>query len=188
MSRFAVLTFGMLLCACTAAGGKLPPGATAPQRYDRSFQWFGVASYLRNCHGRTSSRGALWASMAASIGALHYLRNAARSSTSDEEARRRASAMMDRGYQGNYGDYRPRASCKRTTTALAAYYRRLDQRTKDLVVRLAATLLKTDRPGRLVLARGNTRRPATRRGYASPARRFRRATLKPSEQQLPIGE
>jgi hypothetical protein len=188
MSRIAVLSFTTLLCACTAAGGTLPPGTTAPQRHDRSLAWFGVASYLRNCHGRTSSRGALWASMAASIGALHYLRNVDRSTTSDEAVRRRVSSLMDRGYQGNYGDYRPRASCKRTTTALAAYYRRLNRRTKDLVVRLAATLLKKDRPGRMVLARSHARRHATRRGYASPARRFRRATLKPSEQQLPIGK
>lgn len=174
-------------CQTTNSGQALTPNQ--PPATAKRLKWFEIASYIRRCDGPGSVTGAVWAATASSIGAIYYVQTGPRSIVTSPEGRRRVSALMDAGYKGRYGNLVPRRqTCARVVSRLAALYRRQSESNKNLIGRLAGTLLRTDGPGRAALAQVGRSRTVSRRTYLRRAARVRRATLKPSEQQLPIGE
>lgn len=190
MKRPLIAALALLCSACQPSleSGFLDRNRHRPTA--RQLQWFAIASFVRRCNGRRSIRGAVVAATAASIGAVHYIRTAPRAFVSSREGRRRISALMDAAYKGRFGKATSYRHCARVTAGVAALYARQPEKVKNVILRLAATLLRTDRTGRTALARaGRTRAPRrNRRTYFRHAARIRRGALKPSEQQLPIGK
>ncbi len=189
MRRILILTLVLMCAACETVDSGQRVGSNQRPSAEKRLLWFKVASYLRQCHGPNAVSGAVWAATASSIGAIYYVRTGPRSLGTSDEGRRHVSALMEAGYRGRYGRYRTnRQTCARMVSRLAALYRRQSESNKNLIARLSATLLRSDGPGRAALARSGRRtRTANRGTYLRRATRVRRATLKPSEQQLPIG-
>ncbi len=196
MKHFVILPLALLCwgCANTIEGSSadvnagLIPASTNGQTKLGAFTWFYIASYMRRCHGHASPRGAMWAAAASGLGVVYFFRKGPPSQTSGAEGRQRAAALMDHGYKGRYREFNPPGACRATTRLIANYYRREPPTDRRQIWDLALSALKSDRAGRTFLAQLKARRHVGRRRPTQQRRRFRRAILKPSEQQLPIGK
>lgn len=191
MKRYAALALAVLLCACQTVGGTQAPStnATAPgfdaERH-RNVGWFRAASHLRHCFGRQSPDGAFWAAMAAGIGGFAYLRHVPKASR--QRSTKQAIGLMLSGYKGQRAGYQTRLSCKQLARAVFAVYRRQSPKVRNAIAHVMGSLLKSDRPGRILVARMRRQPSVGRRRLNRRAPRIRRAILKPSEQQVPLGE
>ncbi|MEQ8696341.1 MAG: hypothetical protein RLT05_07245 [Bauldia litoralis] len=195
MKRFAILPLALLCwgCASTIEGSSadvnagLTPASTNGQTKLGPFTWFYIASYMRRCHGPSSPDGALWAAAASALGVVYFFRKGPPSQTSGVEGRQRATVLMDHGYKGRYREFNPPGACRATVRLIINYYRRESLAERRQMSGLVRAALRSDHAGRTFLALMKSRRYVGQRRPGQQRRRIRRAILKPSEQQLPIG-